>query len=198
MLGYPPISEIHTNRHGKQIMNRTFVRWAPLALAAIAMIVMGARQQTSPRIGFVNIAIIMEQTPGFQEARQTFETEMQQSQQELQSLQDSLNTKVQEFEQSSVVLSPTARTERQQELQQLSQRVQQRMQQLQGQMDQRQRELLAPLEERVQTIVDGLRAERNLWAVFDVSQQTSSIISADPGLNLTEQVISRLRADQPQ
>lgn len=179
-------------------MNRTFVRWAPLALAAIAFIAMGARQQTSPRIGFVNIAVIMEQTPGFQEARQTFETEMQQSQQELEQLQDSLNTRVQEFEQSSVALSPTARTERQQELQQLSQRIQQRMQQLQGQMQERQRELLAPIEERVQTIVDGIRAERNLWAVFDISQQNSSIISASSELNLTEQVITRLRADQPQ
>jgi outer membrane protein len=179
-------------------MDRKFVRWAPLALAVIAFIAMGARQQAAPKIGFVNIAMVMEQTPGFMEARQTFETEMQQGQQELEHLQDSLNTRVQEFEQSSVVLSPTARTERQQELQQLSQRLQQRMAQLQGQMEQRQRELLAPLEERVQAIVDGLRAERQLWAVFDISQQTSSIISADTALNITQQVITRLRADQPQ
>ena len=98
------------------------------------------------------------------------------------------------FDQQQLVLSPQAREEKVTELRGLNDRVQARMQELQNQDLERQRELVAPLEQRIQAVIDGLRAERNLSIVFDVANPNSTIISADPSLDLTPLVISRLQA----
>jgi hypothetical protein len=44
------------------------------------------------------------------------------------------------------------------------------------------------------TVIDGVRAERNIAVVFDVANPNSTIISADPAMDLTTLVISRLQA----
>lgn len=168
-------------------------RWAPFALVLIVVAGIAARQQRAPTFGFVNLQAVMEQTPGFADARDTWQSEVQQYESEIQRLQDTLTAKIQDFDQQSVVLSATARTERQNELTQLQQQLQERAQELQIRSQERQRELLSPLESRVQAVIDGLRAERNLGAVFDIGAQGSSIISADPALNLTAEVVRRLQ-----
>ena len=48
----------------------------------------------------------------------------------------------------------------------------------------------------MQAVVDGIRAERKLAVIFDVASQSSPIISADTGLDLTETVVQRLQAQQ--
>ena len=179
-------------------MDKRFTRWSPLALVFVVLVAVAARQQQAASIGLVNIQAVMEQTPGFADARTTWEAELKQYQDELQRLQDTLNAKIADFDQQSVVLSPTARTEKQQEIQRLNQRVNQRAQELQVRSGERQRELLAPLENRVQAVVDGIRAERNLNVIFDVSSQGNNIISADNALDLTPRVIQRLQAAQEQ
>ena len=99
-------------------------------------------------------------------------------------------------DQQQVVLSPTARQEKQAELQGLQEQIQSRAAELQTRSGERQRELLAPLELRVQAVIDGIRAERNLAVIFDVASQSSPIISADTGLDLTDTVVQRLQAQQ--
>ena len=68
------------------------------------------------------------------------------------------------------------------------------MQELQNQDLERQRELVTPLEARIQSVIDGIRAERNLAIIFDIANPNSTIISVDPTLELTALVISRLQA----
>lgn len=179
-------------------MNRHLARWAPFALVFLFLSVVGARQQASPSIGLINLNAVMEQMPGFELARQTWESELAQYEQEMIRMQDTLNAKIAAFDQQQVVLSPTARQEKQAELQGLQQQIQSRAQELQTRSGERQRELLAPLEMRVQAVVDGIRAERNLAVIFDVASQASPIISADTGLDLTDTVVQRLQAQQQQ
>jgi len=98
------------------------------------------------------------------------------------------------FDQQQLVLSPQAREEKVTEIRELNDRVQGRMQEMQNQMLERQRELVAPLEQRLQAVIDGIRAERNLAVVFDVANPNSTIISANPALDLTPIVVERLQA----
>ena len=98
------------------------------------------------------------------------------------------------FDQQQLVLSPQAREEKVTELRALNDRVQARMQELQNQDLARSRELVAPLELRIQSVIDGIRAERNLSMIFDAANPNSAIISADPALDLTALVVSRLQA----
>ncbi|MFQ6045351.1 MAG: OmpH family outer membrane protein [Gemmatimonadales bacterium] len=177
-------------------------RWALAALAVIlaagvAAIPAGSdspsEQQASRGVAFVSTEAILQQTPGFQQAESTFNAEMASYQNEVQRLRTELDSALNAFQQQSLVLTPTVRQERMDELQRLQQRYDQRSSELSDLAQQRQRELLAPLEDRIQRVIDGLRAERNIGLVFDVASPANNIISADPGLDLTQVVIGRLR-----
>ncbi len=175
-------------------------RWAPAALALV--LVVGVAATTSvpqaQSIAVVNLSIVMEQTPGYEEARNTYQQEMQGFQQEVERMRVEYDSIVRAYDQQQVVLSPTAREEKLTEIRQLEQRLAQRGQELQIRAQARERELVAPLEERVRAVVEGLRAERNIAVVFDVSQANSGIVAADRTLDLTATVVQRLQGGQPQ
>jgi len=175
-------------------------RWGLAALAVIVVAGVAALPTSSTddaalqgaSIAYVSTEIVLRQTPGFAAAESTFTAEMAGYQTEVQALQRTLDSAVNAFNQQSIVLSPTARQERQDELRQLQQQLEQRTTQLQTQAAQRQQELVGPLEERIQAVIDGYRAERNIQLVFDVSAPGSNIISADPALDITPAVVQRL------
>jgi Skp family chaperone for outer membrane proteins len=144
-------------------------------------------------VAFVNTDMILRQTPGYEAADSTHAAERRVSQQEANRLQQQLDSAMTAFDQQQLVLSPQAREEKVNELRALNDRVQSRLQELQNQDLERQRELVAPLESRIQAVIDGIRAERNLAMIFDAANPNSAIISADPTLDLTSLVISRLQ-----
>lgn len=164
-----------------------------LALVGIGMSPVAADAQGAA-IGYVNTEQILRQTPGYESADSTLAAERAGFQQEANSLQGQLDSAMAAFDQQQLVLSPQAREEKVTELRALNDRIQSRMQELQNQDLERQRELVAPLEQRIQAVIDGIRAERNLSIVFDVANPNSTIISADPSLDLTPLVVSRLQA----
>ena len=149
--------------------------------------------QASQRIAFVRSEEILRQTPGYAAAESTFNAELRSAQQELQKLQARLDSAMQAFEQQSIALSPTARQTRQRELGTMQQQFQQRATELQERARQRERELLQPIQRRVNTIIQGLRAEGNYAFIFDADSPTAGIVAADPALNLTGRVVERLR-----
>jgi Skp family chaperone for outer membrane proteins len=113
---------------------------------------------------------------------------------EVTKLQTTLDSAAQDFDQQSVVLSPTQRAAKRKELEGQQQKLEARMQELQQKADSRQRELLEPINQRVSTIIEGIRAEGNYSFIFDVSAPGSVIITADRALDLTPRVIERLKA----
>ena len=150
--------------------------------------------QAGGGIGFVNTEQILRQTPGYGDADSTLTAERAGFQAEATSLQAQLDSAMGAFDQQQLVLSPQAREEKVTELRELNDRIQARLQELQNQDMERQRELVTPLEARIQTVIDGVRAERNLAIIFDVANPNSTIISADMSLDLTALVVSRLQA----
>ena len=116
---------------------------------------------------------------------------------EAEELQSQLDSAMTAFDQQQLVLSPVAREERATELRDLNDRIQTRLQEMQNVILERQRELVAPLEQRISTVIDGIRAERNIGLIIDVANPNTTIISADPSLDLTALVISRLQSPGP-
>lgn len=173
---------------------------APLGmglLAAIAVVVIaalpdGTQSQGSSGIAYVNAEEVLRQTPGYAQAESTFNAEMESYRREIERLRRQLDSAGAAFDQQSVLLSPTARQERLQELRRLQQQADARTNELNTRAQQRRAELVAPLEDRIQRVIDGLRAERNLSVIFDVAAPGNTIISADPALDLTRVVIQRL------
>ena len=176
-------------------MNRAVtIVWVTLALGTGTG---AAAQAPSPgpqfRIAFVKSREILQSTPGYASAESTFNKEVQGFRDEVQKLQQQLDSAVQAFDQRSIALSPTAKQAKQKELQSLQQRVEQRSNELQDRAAQRERELLAPIQQRVNSVVQGLRAEGNYALIFDADAPGSNIVAADPALDQTSKVVQRLR-----
>lgn len=151
-------------------------------------------QQAVTKIAFLNSRAILDQTPGYAAAETTFTRELDSSRAEVTRMQASMDSAATDFETSSVLLSPTAKQAKQQQLVAQQQSVQQRQQELQARMEQRQQELIDPIQQRVQAVVEGIRAELNYAVVFDVVALNGGMVAADRSLDITSLVIQRLRA----
>jgi len=146
------------------------------------------------RIGFVNIQAILKSSPGYAKAESTFSKELEGYRSEVQKLQAGLDSAAQDFEAQSTVLSPTQRTQKRKDLEAQQEKLQQRTQELQQKAASRERELLDPIQTRVNSVIEGIRAAGNYAIIFDVSTPGNGIVTGDKSLDLTQRVLQQLQA----
>jgi outer membrane protein len=176
-------------------MRRAVTVWAWLGLALVAPSVARAQAQSGLKIAFVSYQSILQQTPGYTAAESTFNKEVQGYRDEVQKLQQQLDSAVRTFDQQAIALSPAAKKAKQLDLQQMQQRFEQRNTELQDKAQQRQRELLQPIQARVTGVIQGIRAEGNYQLILD-ADAPGVIVAADPTLDITSKVIARLKQSQ--
>lgn len=175
------------------------VRLVTLAALAVVSLVGGAgeaaaQQAGTARIAFINSREILRQTPGYTAAESTFSKELETFRAEVVKLQTTLDSAATAFEQSSVMLSPTQREARRTELQAKQAELEQQTQALQQRAATRERELLEPIQQRINTVIDGVRAEGGYAAIFDLAAPGAAIVSVDTALDLTPRVVQRLQS----
>jgi outer membrane protein len=153
-----------------------------------------AAQQGASKIAFVNTHAILKQTPGYVKAESTFTKELETYRVEVQKLQASLDSAASDFDQQSVMLSPTQRAAKRKDLQGQQQKLEQRTQELQQRAATRERELLDPIQSKVNSVIEGVRAAGNYAMIFDVSAPNNGIVTADKSIDLTQRVIQQLKA----
>jgi outer membrane protein len=161
-----------------------------LATAAPA----AAQQGGGVKVAYVNTQAILKQTPGYAQAESTFSKELETYRGEVSKLQSSLDSAASDFEQQSVLLSPTQRAAKRKDLQGQQQKLEQRTQELQQRASSRERELLDPIQSKVNSVIEGVRAAGNYAMIFDVSAPNSGIVTADKSLDLTQRVIQQLKS----
>jgi outer membrane protein len=168
--------------------------WA-LAIALFGAAAPAAAQAGGgAKLAFVNTQAILKATPGYAQAESTFAKELQTYRGEVQKLQASLDSAASDFEQQSVVLSPTQRAAKRKDLEGQQQKLEQRTQELQQRAATRERELLDPIQSKVNSVIEGMRAAGNYAMIFDVSAPNSGIVTADKTLDLTQKVIAQLKS----
>jgi outer membrane protein len=155
---------------------------------------LAAQQAGNPKVAYVNTQAILKQTPGYVKAESTFSKELANYRVEVQKLQASLDSAASDFDQQSVMLSPTQRAAKRKDLQAQQQKLEQRTQELQQRAATRERELLDPIQTKVNSIIEGVRAAGNYAMIFDVSAPNNGIVTADKSLDLTQRVIQQLKA----
>ena len=75
--------------------------------------------------------------------------------------------------------------------------MQAKLQQLQARVGSKERELLGPIQERLKSIIDGVRAEGNYLMIIDLSSDAAaSIVSYDKSADITLRVAQRLAQGQ--
>ncbi len=147
--------------------------------------------QENFRIGYIDSQAILQEAPGAQQAQQQFNQEMQRFQAEVEEMETELEELITQYQQQQGALSAEAREAREDEIRQKEQEYQLRMQELEQEADQRRAQLVEPILEEMSETIESIRAEGNYTMIFDAAGQ--SIIAADPELDLTDQVIERLR-----
>ena len=155
---------------------------------------LAAQQGGNAKVAYVNTQAILKQTPGYVKAESTFTKELANYRVEVQKLQASLDSAASDFDQQSVMLSPTQRAAKRKDLQTQQQKLEQRTQELQQRAATRERELLDPIQGKVNSVIEGVRAAGNYAMIFDVSAPNNGIVTADKSIDLTQKVIQQLKA----
>jgi outer membrane protein len=165
------------------------------ALALTFALVAGTAEAQTLKIGYINSQEILATAPGAREAAAAFEAEMQGFTAEAQQVQDELTRMQQQLQQQELTLSPEAKRNRQQQISQKAQEAQDKMAELDQRAAGRRAELVQPIMDKITAVIETMREEGNYALILDVA--AGSIISADPSLDLTQEVLRRLQAAPP-
>ncbi len=162
----------------------------PMAMALI--LAPSAKAQANLKIGYIDSQAILDQDPSAQAAQQQFEASLATYQAEVQQMGEDLQRLIDQYEQQQAMLSEEAKANREEEIRIKQTQYQQRISELEQQAGARQAELVEPVMQRITAVIEDIRAEGNYSMIFDVAAQ--GIISADPALDLTAEVVRRLQA----
>src|SRR5436305_3837956 len=182
---------------------RVLFRASSIALAASLTLVgvAGAQGSTAPagtgKIGYINSAVILQQAPGRAEAEAQFDREVGVYRQQIQRMDDSLKTMMAAFDRDAPKLDSTTREARRTSIGQREVEYQSRARGLDSTMQARQAQLVKPIMERVQTVIETIRAEDGYSVILDVGAQVSVVVAGDKRLDLTDRVLARLKSQGP-
>jgi outer membrane protein len=183
---------------------RVLLRASAIALATSLIVAGTAAAQTAApaqqatavpaKIAYINSAQLLAQAPGRAEAEAQFDREVGVYRQQIQRMDDSLRTLVASFDRDAPKLDSATREARRTSIGRREVEYQTRARGLDSTMQARQAQLVKPIMERVQSVIEAIRTEDGYSMIFDVGAQTSVVVAADKKLDLTERVLTRLKA----
>ena len=175
---------------------RSVVRAASLALGLVAVAAGTslAQQPQIPKFAYINSQEILAVAPGRAEAEAQFQREMSTYRQQVQKMGDSLQAMIADYNKQEVVLSPAAKEAKQKLIRDKEAAFQQRTQDLQQQAQQRQTELMQPIMDKISKVLEDIRSEDGYTMIFDAGSGANVVVAADKNLDITQQVIARLKA----
>jgi outer membrane protein len=175
---------------------RGLIRAALLALTVGAASAgsLSAQAAGAPKIGYINLQAILAEAPGRAEAENRFKGEVSAYQAQLQRMSDSLQAMAATFDKEAPRLDSATRVTRARTIQDREAMYQSRARALDSTMQTRQSDLIRPIMENLQRVVEQVRAEDGYAMIFDVAGQTGIIVAADKSLDLTQKIITRVKA----
>jgi outer membrane protein len=171
---------------------RSMLRATVLALVLSSLA--GVAHGQTIKIAFVNSQALMPAAPGYAAAESTLSKEGEGFRTTLQKMQDSVNAMLTKYQKDEPTLSAAVKDSRQKAIQTLETDLQAKQLQFQQQFAQRQNEVMAPITDAVKKVLDDIREEGGYAMILDNAPGASNIVSADKNLDITDRVISRLRA----
>jgi len=179
-------------------------RFAISAALGLLLVFAGSVEaQQVLKLGYLDSAAVLRETPGAAEAQQQFQTDLQQIQSQIDAQVQTMRTEIEnmiaQYEAQQATMTDQARQTREQEIGTKQGEYQQALQDMNAQAEvqagQRQQQLVQPIMDRINAVVDDLRREGSYSIIFDLS--AGAILAADPGLDLTSEVIRRLQTETP-
>jgi outer membrane protein len=164
----------------------------------LAVAVRGSGAQTAAsgptKVAFIRSREILAAAPGASDAQATFNKELETVQATEKAWSDSLQGLIASYGKEEGSLSQADKDARQKAIRDHQQDWQKRDQDLQQHLQQRQTELIQPIMDQINKVIEEIRTKDGYAIVFDAQAQGSGIVAADKSLDLTDQVISRVKA----
>ncbi len=161
---------------------------------ALIATVMATAAGAQIKIAFVNSQSLMEAAPGRAQATDLLNKEGQTYQTQLQKMQDSINGLYTKYQKDEPTLSAAAKETKQKAIRELETEFQAKQLQFQKAFDDRTKEVMAPITDAVKKVIDDIRSEEGYSIILDNAPGAGNIVSADKNLDITDKVVSRLRA----
>ena len=161
-------------------------------VATLVLFLPGPATAQGLKIGYINSQDILAVAPGAQEAKDQFDADMVTYRTEVEQLASELESLVQQYEQQQALLSPSARQTRETDIRAKQQAYQERVAAIDERAGLRQQELVQPVMDRINAVIEEIRAEGSYALIVDVS--SGAVVAADPLLDLTQEVVARLQS----
>ncbi|MDQ6887226.1 MAG: OmpH family outer membrane protein [Gemmatimonadota bacterium] len=173
---------------------RPFVRAALSTAALVTGGVTVATAQSAPKIAYIRSQDVLAVAPGRAEAEAQFQKELAGYRSEITRMGDSLQAMIADYNKAEVTLSLPAKQTRQADIRKREDAYQQRRQQLEQQASQREAELVRPIMAQIQQIIQSVRDEDGYAMIFDAQSQAGAVVAADKNLDITDKIITRVKA----
>lgn len=173
-----------------------FLARTTLTILALTLVIPGLAAAQQGSIVFLDSERLRQEAPSLQAAREQLQQELadleSQADSALAPMQAEFQAAAQEYQQQQGMMTAERRQERQQALASM----QQELQQAGAQWEQRaaaiQNRILGPALERINQVIDQIRQDNGYLFVLDVA--AGGVVAADPSLDITSEVLSRLTA----
>ena len=142
-----------------------------LVLLVVAMFAFGTTTfaQKTVKLGHVNFAELMQIMPGKDSAQAAYEAEGKVLEGELTAMQEELQKKYADYQERKAQMTELIRTTKEQELNDLNQRIQNYLQSAQQKLQEKEKELLQPIINRAKQAISDVAKENGYSYVFDTS-----------------------------
>jgi outer membrane protein len=166
-----------------------------LVISAVASAAQAQATAATPfKIGYVNTQALMEAAPGRVAAESLLTKEGNVYQKQLESLQDSVQSLITKYQKDQPTLTAAVKATREKAIQDLENELQAKNTQFQTAFQQRQSEVMAPIQDVVRKVLEDIRVEDGYAMILDKTPGQTPIVVADKNLDVTDRVVSRLRA----
>ena len=144
------------------------------------------------KVGFVNVQLIVGQSKLGKSGQDRMKELNDRKAGELAAQNKLVQTAQAEIDAGAAVLSAAALAQRKAELDRLSRETQFKQEQAQADVQALNDTLMEEFQQKVQPIIEQVRAEKNLWVIF--STVDAGVAAMNPALDLSPEVIKRLDA----
>lgn len=164
------------------------------ALLVAALLSLAAAPLAAQKVGFVNTQRILQEMPARAQAEARMRAALDSLGARQQVMVDSLNGLIAAFERDSAGLSQQDKLARFQVLQAYDARYRDTLEVLEEASQLAQAEAMQPLFDQIRVALDDIRASDNYTMILDLSREGSPIVAYDRNLDITDRVLTRIRA----
>lgn len=176
---------------------RLLARLSAAAVLSAAAGTAASAQAAGTKFAYINAREVLQQAPAAAAAQAQLERELNPVGQQVQRMRDSLQTMVADYSKAQATLTAAQRETREKAIRDKQTEFGQRTEKLQQNAQQREQAVMQPIMDQIRTVIEEMRKQGGYAMIFDVSSSNGFVVAADKSLDLTPQVVTRVKALKP-